>query len=99
MTVIEEEEGPVDTYWGIYLVEESASLRYRVTSCAAQQGVPDPEPWMFMHRWQWASTPGWAAAYEYALNTGNLDPGKDPAVITDLMILGRVQELLQIGPA
>lgn len=32
------------------------------------------------------------AAYEYALNSGNLQPGGDETVITDGMILSAVQE-------
>ena len=40
-----------------------------------------------------SAAPGFADAYEYAINSDNPNPGKDPAVITDAMILGAVQAL------
>lgn len=83
-----------DTYWGIVQVQESPSLRARITACAAQEGIADPEPWVHETRWEWAAAPGWAAAYESALVSGNPDPGAAPDVITDGMILAQVQAML-----
>ena len=41
-----------------------------------------------------AASPGFADAYEYALNTDVERPGNDPAVITDGQILAAVQALV-----
>ena len=48
-------------------------------------------------RYLWASSPGWGAAWDSALaghpDDDTYEPGKDPAVITDGMILATVQAL------
>jgi hypothetical protein len=73
-------------------------MRSRVAAAyAAEQSGPESagaENWAYSSSYWWASAPGWAAAYEYALNTGNESPGTDPAVITDAMILAQVQLML-----
>jgi hypothetical protein len=53
--------------------------------------------WVANNRYLWAASPSWGAAWESAL-AGHPDepeyqPGKDPAVITDGMILSTVQAL------
>lgn len=84
-----------DTYMGIVKVCEDPNLRARINACAAQQTITDPEPWTFEHRWEYASAPTWAEKYEYALATGNPDPGGDSAVITDADILTQVQKMIE----
>jgi hypothetical protein len=67
----------------------------RVTACAAVE-IPvfyDAKSWTETYIWRIAAAPGFAEAYEYALNSSNPRPGNDPAVITDAMILGAVQAL------
>lgn len=87
-----------DTYLSIWKITDSASMRNRVTACAAKEDI-DTGPqlnfdqWTWDHRWEWASAPGWGAAFEYAEASGNPDPGADPAVITDGMILSQVQSM------
>jgi hypothetical protein len=53
--------------------------------------------WVHDYRYLWASSPGWGAAWESALaghpDDPDYEPGKDPAVITDGMILSTVQAL------
>jgi hypothetical protein len=53
--------------------------------------------WVANNRYVWASSPGWGAAWDSALaghpDDPGYEPGKDPAVITDGMILSTVQEL------
>lgn len=53
--------------------------------------------WVYGNRYVWASSPGWGAAWDSALASHSDDPtyepGKDPAVITDGMILATVQQL------
>jgi hypothetical protein len=53
--------------------------------------------WVEQNRYVWASSPGWAEAWDYAVashpDEPDYEPGKDPAVITDGMILSAVQKL------
>jgi hypothetical protein len=53
--------------------------------------------WVEQNRYVWASSPGWGAAWDSALaghpDDPDYEPGKDPAVITDGMILSTVQQL------
>jgi len=80
----------------------------RVSACAAVEvptsglSVTSPVPtgpeWAARNIWAVAAAPGFADAYEYAINTSVEDPGKDPAVITDAQILGAVQSLLPPKP-
>ena len=50
--------------------------------------------WATEHIWRVAASPGFADAYQYALNTNVERPGNDPAVITDAQILATVQYML-----
>jgi hypothetical protein len=68
----------------------------RVAACASVE-VPmthSPTVWATEHIWRIGASPGFADAYEYALNTNVERPGNDPAVITDAQILGAVQYVL-----
>lgn len=68
----------------------------RVAACASVE-VPvnfSPTVWASEHIWRIAASPGFAEAYEYALNTDVERPGNDPAVITDAQILTTVQYIL-----
>ena len=88
-------ELPPDPYLAIAACASSSSLTSRVTACASQQNAPgDPVQWAWDNRYGWASTPGWGAAWASAEAAGNEDPGADPAVITDGMILAQVQVML-----
>ena len=88
-----------DTYLSVNTVANSGSLRSRITACAAKESIPDPETWAYAHRWQYAAAPGWGAAFDSATASGNADPGADPAVITDGMILTQVQAMNGAGDA
>jgi hypothetical protein len=61
-----------------------------------------PLSWVTNYRYLWAASPGWGAAWDYALAThaGEADyaPGKDSGVITDEMILSAVQTLAPLPP-
>jgi hypothetical protein len=81
------------TYLTIAAVAEDTAVRRRISACAAVEGVPDPETWAYRNSLSLAAQPGWAAAWESADAAGNPDPGSDPAVITDGMILAAVQAL------
>jgi hypothetical protein len=74
----------------------SSSLRRRVAASAAQEDatITDPDDWTAVNRYKWAAAPGWDAAWASAVAGNNPDPGSDPGVITDGMILSQVQTLL-----
>lgn len=82
------------TYATIATLSEDAALRRRVIACAADEGKSDfPEDWVGQRRWLFATTPGWADAWESAVANGVENPGADETVITDAAILARVQPL------
>ena len=88
------------TYWTVALMSKDDDLLNRVTACVAMEGERDPELWTQKNKWAMAAQPGWGDAWEYALNIGH-DPatiGKDPAVITDGMVLSAVQAINSIRP-
>lgn len=65
-------------------------------ACAAQEGAENPEYIMSTQlRWPVSSQTDIEAAYEYALNADNPDPGGDPTVITDQQILSACQAILK----
>lgn len=78
-------------------IAANAAMNTRVAQCAAQQEIAEPDMWTSTNRRNWASSPGWDAAWASALasHAGNpsYDPGIDEAVITDQMILSEVQAL------
>lgn len=55
------------------------------------------QAWVHDYRYVWASSPGWGAAWDSALaghpDDDTYEPGQDPGVITDGMILATVQQL------
>jgi hypothetical protein len=68
-------------------------LARRIAACVAQEQVSpgSEEVWVSDHRWQYASQPGWEAAWQFAVDSGN-DPF-DESVITDGMILSATQAM------
>lgn len=70
----------------------------RLLACIAQEQVahslvPSPHQHLEPFRWAVSSASDVEAAYAYALNAGNPNPGGDDTVITDSMILSSVQAL------
>jgi hypothetical protein len=92
-----------DAYLAISEIANDNWMQERVAACATQQThlgtaqVGDPWTWMKTSRYLWASSPDWGAAWDSALaahpDDPDYEPGKDPAVITDGMILATVQAL------
>jgi hypothetical protein len=95
-----------DTYLSISAIANDDYMRERMFAAAVQQEhlgsvrlAPDPLAWVANERYLWASSPGWGAAWDSALATHppetepDYEPGKDPGVITDGMILATVQAL------
>ena len=72
------------------------ALFERINSCVAQEQIAkgdQAQPGLLNSSMAWAVAGAGdvEAAYESALAAGNLNPGGDPAVITDGMILAHVQ--------
>lgn len=82
------------SYSSLAQLQTDTYFRRRVMACAAEQNQTDPEQWAEDNSWDMAAMPGFADSYAYALETGVVNPGNDPAVITDAQILSAVQSLL-----
>jgi hypothetical protein len=89
-------------YLTVSTIAADAAMRSRVAAAyAVEQNGPasvGAEQWAYSNAYWWASAPGWADAWDYAVNSGNTTPGDDPAVITDAMILSQVQLMLTPPP-
>lgn len=84
------------SYTTINKCANDPAFRDRLLSCIAQeQGVleqaPNPARYQEPFRWAVAGATDVEAAYASALAALNPNPGGDPAVITDQMILSHVQ--------
>jgi hypothetical protein len=82
------------SYSTIAEIAYDSALFNRCVAAAAEETKTKPyESWVSDHRWDLASSPGWAPAWESAVAAGNPSPGNDPSVITDEMILAAVQPM------
>lgn len=81
-------------YWDIAVMGSDSDLTLRVQACAAQEQDGNPYEWAAENMLALAAQPGWDAAWASAVAADNPAPGRDPAVITDGMILSGVQALL-----
>jgi hypothetical protein len=87
------------SYTTIYANANDEHFQQRLMAAAAQEGHENPEYAMsVLLRWKVASATDIEQAYEYAINSGNPDPGGDPTVITDAQILAKVQPILNPPP-
>lgn len=67
------------------------SLQQRTTAAyAKEQDLTSPEDAWYQQRWAIGCDPSIEAPYESALAASNPDPGGDPSVITDGMLLAAV---------
>ena len=98
-----------DSYLSISAIANDNDMTERVRASATQQwvlgnapaisadpinqGAFAPLAWTDANRYVWAASPGWGAAWDSALAGGDENPGRDPAVISDAMILSTVQAL------
>ena len=86
------------SYNSITQIASSPSLMNRVAAAAAAEGEGSPVEWAQRNAWVYASQPGWADAWAYALDTqtddDNPDTGVRPGVINDDMILAAVQAIM-----
>lgn len=79
------------SYTTIHQCAGDPAFNNRVTACCAQEGADNPVQAADAMRWEVATATDIAAAYESAVLNENPNPGGDPAVITDQMILSVVQ--------
>ena len=82
------------SYTTIHQCANDEAFSARLIAAAAAEGHPNPDYALFGLRWPVSSAADIAAAYEFAVNAGNPNPGGDPAVITDQQILSAVQPIL-----
>lgn len=79
-------------------ISNNMAMRDRIAQAVATENpsAPNPDQWAYDHRRQWASSPGWDAAWESSLASHpeeDYDPGMDEGVITDGMILSQIQSM------
>lgn len=89
------------SYWDSALMAQDSDLTFRVQACGAQElpGDVDVFEWTTANMLRVTAQPGWDAAWSSALASGNEQPGRDPGVITDGMILSGVQAVIGTPPA
>ena len=81
-------------YIDVHAMTTNGSLHGRLAAAAATEHLAgDPERWVNEHRYELASAPGWGDAWASAVAAEIEDPGADPGVITDGMILSQVQAI------
>lgn len=95
------------SYLSIAQIANDPSIRQRLQGCIAQEDDSGDHPSVVAERiaWECAAEPGWGEAWDSAvaaaIEAGPMnatDPGRDPAVITDAMILSAVQKHLGAAP-
>ena len=95
-----------DSYLAISQIATSSTMIERMRAAVTQQAHLGSTTlitergalsWVTNNAYLWAASPGWGAAWDYAMlnheGEADYDPGKDPAVITDGQILATVQAL------
>jgi hypothetical protein len=91
-----------DSYLAISAIAQDVSMQQRMMACVTQQtnlgsinlGQESLQTWVLTNNYLWASSPGWAEKWDYALAADpDSEPGKDSSVITDEDILATVQHL------
>lgn len=81
------------SYNTIATMARDGDLQQRLIACAATEGIENPQNWVLGNNWKLAATPGFADAYQYAVDVHNGRPGYYDDVINDQMILSAVQAL------
>jgi hypothetical protein len=79
------------SYSSINRCNNDSAFIGRLTACIADEGAADPYAEVNRIRWIVCAADDIESAYEFGINSNNPDPGGDPTVITDAMILSVVQ--------
>ena len=84
------------SFWDIAQMAQDIDLGARIVACVATEGIRPPTGWATQDKMLLVcAAPGWDAAWESAEASGNENPGRDPAVITDQQILASVQQVVR----
>lgn len=88
------------TYNSIWQSMADLDLRGRITAAVGQETPINTDVGATYLRVQWPvlTAQDIEAAYAFALAQGNPEPGKDPTVVTDQMILSHVQAAVAALP-
>lgn len=87
------------SYNTIASMKSDPDLRRRIVACAAMEGQGAPDQWTDLSIWKIVANQEMEAAYASALAApGPLPAGADEGVITDAMILARVQAVRRGDP-
>lgn len=90
-------------YQAISEMTTSPSLTNRIAACFATLKVPDPRTLAAASTYKFAAMPGWAAAWQAAIDTytvnQNPDTGLRTDVITDAMILAAADVIWRADPS
>ena len=84
------------SYWDISDMAQNEDMLNRVKACVAQEHPDaDPETWVSTYMLKVCASPNWGESWASALANLNItQPGKDPSVISDGMILSAVQPIV-----
>lgn len=81
------------SYWDIAEMSRDADLVARITACVAQE-IENSEGMVTQYfLLDICASPGWSEAWASAVAAELPNPGRDPGVITDGMILSAVQAI------
>lgn len=87
------------SYTTIHQCANDEAFLARLAAAAAQENHENPDyAASVLLRWPVSSASDVAEAYEFAVNSDNPNPGGDDTVITDAMILAKVQSILNPQP-
>lgn len=82
-------------------MSKSISLKNRLTGAAAMEGRADAAMWVEQNIWRIVAAADWVEAWEYAEDTKtinhNPETGARTDVISDGMILARIQAIIAEG--
>jgi hypothetical protein len=79
------------SYWALGAMNADSALTSRVSACAEQEGIHDPQQWTAENIAAITATPGWAETWAAAVLGGTTDPGRDGSVITREAILAAIR--------
>ena len=76
-------------YWFLQRLAAAGQTEGRVVTTEPNSAIS----WASTHVWQVAAAPGFGDAYATGVLNGIAEPGRNPEVISDAMILSAVQAL------
>lgn len=85
-------------YEHVTTLRNDGDLQQRLIACAATEGIPAPDHWVYERMWEFATQAGWADAYHSAMLSFIDRPGLRPGAISDQMILSAVQSVRAEDP-